>query len=90
VRKYQDQPFALLGVNADPIDEIKEIYKTENITWRSWIQGGVDGPIPTKWNISSWPTIFLIDRNGIIRHKLGVVAPAELDVLIEELMAEVE
>jgi hypothetical protein len=90
VQKYEGQPFTLLGINSDPIDEIKEIYNAENITWRSWIQGGTDGPIPTKWNITSWPTIFLIDHDGIIRHRLGVVSPSELDELIDELMAKVE
>lgn len=90
VEKLSDKPFALLGVNSDPIEEVADIYKAENITWRSWIQGSTLGPIPTKWNITTWPTVFLIDHKGIIRHKLNVTPPGELDKLIDELLAEVE
>lgn len=89
VEKLADEPFALLGVNTDPIEDVKDIYERENITWRSWVQGGTNGPIPTKWNITSWPTIFLIDHEGIIRHRFGVVSPAQLDTSIDELLANV-
>ena len=87
VEKYQGKPFALLGVNTDPLDTVKDIYKQQNITWRSWVAGGTDGRIPATWGIELWPTIFLIDHQGTIRHKFSSITPAKLDQLIEELMS---
>ena len=90
VERYQEKPFALLGVNTDPLADVKNIYEKNKISWRSWVQGSTEGPVPIKWDIQTWPTIFLIDHRGIIRHRLGVVSPHQLDALIEELMSEVE
>ena len=89
VEHYKNQPFALLGVSTDSLDEIKQICEKNKITWRSWAQGSIEGPIPTKWAIETWPTIFLIDHKGIIRHKFNIISPAELDGMIETLMSEV-
>jgi len=64
------KPFALLGVNSDADrDEIRRIVKEKNLTWRSWWDGSTRGPISTQWNIRSWPAIYLIDHEGVIRHK---------------------
>jgi len=90
VEKYQDEPFALLGVNTDALDDVKQIYVDNKINWRSWAQGSTEGPIPTKWNIEAWPTIFLIDHDGIIRHKFNTISPKALDKMIEQLMADVD
>ena len=89
VEKYEDQPFALLGVNTDSLDDIKKIYADNQINWRSWVQGSIDGPVPTKWNIESWPTIFLIDHEGIIRHRFNTISPDALDEMIGALVADV-
>ena len=44
--------------------------KRESITWRSWWDGGnTQGPIATQWNVKGWPTLYILDHNGIIRHK---------------------
>ena len=42
--------------------------KKENITWRSWWEGGLRGPIASQWQIANYPTIFVIDAAGVIRH----------------------
>ena len=70
VKALSDKPFALIGVNSDKDrDAIKEIVKEKNITWRSFWNGkrGIEGPISTKWNVSGWPTIYILDEKGVIR-----------------------
>ena len=71
VTTYKDKPFVILGVNSDrDRAKLKERSKEENITWRSfWDGGSTNGPIATKWNVSGWPTIYLIDHEGVIRFK---------------------
>ncbi len=90
VKRLADKPFAIIGVNSDTDREaLKQTLKDEQITWRSfWNGGSTSGPISTAWNVQSWPTIYVIDANGIIRHK-GVRGD-ELDKAIDGLLAEVQ
>jgi hypothetical protein len=92
VQKLQNKPFALLGVNSDEDrTQLKEVLKTEQITWRSFWAGGTSGPIPTHWQVRGWPTIFLIDKKGVIRHKYeGNPGDAVLDQEIDQLVQEPE
>ncbi len=71
VKKLAKRPFALLGVNSDSsVVELKEIKKNNDITWRSFFDGGgTGGPIATRWGVRGWPTIFVIDHKGVIRHR---------------------
>jgi hypothetical protein len=70
VKRLADEPFALLGVNSDADrDELKTVIKQQEIIWPSWWDGGgVTGPIATKWQIGHWPTIFVLDPDGVIRY----------------------
>ena len=84
-----DKPFALIGVNSDDVlDVARESVKKNDINWRSFWNGedGTMGPIAVKWSVFSWPTVYLIDAKGIIRHKN--LRGAELDEAIMKLMAE--
>ena len=61
VERLKDEPFALVGINTD---NDKEEYFAQaeefGVNWRSSWQGGLDGPIPTKWGVNGYPTLFLI------------------------------
>jgi hypothetical protein len=71
VTKLEGKPFILLGINSDTDREkLKEVLKKEKITWRSYWDGGkVGGPIATRWNVETWPTVYLLDHRGVIRAK---------------------
>ena len=67
----------------------------EEITWRSFWNGeeGTGGPISKKWNISGWPSMYIVDHKGIIRHKSVGSPGAEtvdkwIDALVEAAEAE--
>ncbi len=72
VKELKDQPFALLGINSDK-DKVKlrNRMAEENITWRSFWNGpeGTRGPISNAWDVMGWPTIYILDKNGIIRER---------------------
>ena len=90
----EKKPFALVGVNSDRVlKEAKEKNEDQQITWRSFWCGeqGTQGPIPKKWAIRGWPTLFIIDHKGVIRHKfVGNPGDEKLDELINELVKEAE
>lgn len=70
VARLKDEPFALLGINSDGDRSVlNKILKEQNITWRQGVDGSTSGPLATKWNVQGWPTIFVIDKKGVIRYK---------------------
>jgi hypothetical protein len=69
VKRLKEQPFALLGINSDPADKVKQILADNDITWRQAVEGSTSGPLPKKWNVKSWPTIYILDAKGVIRFK---------------------
>jgi peroxiredoxin len=90
VKRLADKPFVLLGVNSDEQrDEVKKTIEKEQMTWRSWWdEGGTAGPIPTAYDVSHWPTIFVLDHKGVIRYI--DVGDQQLDEAVDTLLAEVE
>jgi hypothetical protein len=93
VKRLEGKPFVLLGVNSDQDRaELKRVLDKEKITWRSfWNGGSTHGRISRRWEISGWPTLFLIDAKGVIRHKhVGSPSDKVLDEEIDKLVAEVE
>jgi hypothetical protein len=93
VKKMEGRAFALVGVNSDKSKaELKQAMAKEQITWRSfWNGGSTSGPISAAWNVTGWPTLYILDHKGIIRH-LYVGSPSGnvLDEAIEKLVREAE
>jgi hypothetical protein len=90
VNRLAEKPFALIGVNSDSDKSaLKPVLAKEQITWRSfWNGGSTDGPISRRWNVSSWPTIYVLDSKGAIRFKN--VRGADLDQAVDTLLAEMK
>ncbi len=88
VKRLEGKPFALLGINSDhDKEQLKEAMKKENITWRSWWDGGsTEGPIAKSWNVHGWPTIYVLDADGVIRFKQ--LREKSLDKAVDSLLEE--
>jgi hypothetical protein len=89
VKRLQDKPFALLGINNDgPAAEVLPKFQKEGITWRNAIEPE-KGSLASQWNVQGYPTLYLVDAQGVIRHHwLGSPGDKELDRCIDELVAE--
>jgi thiol-disulfide isomerase/thioredoxin len=86
-RRLAGKPFAMLSVNADEdLGALRKSVASGEITWRCWWDGGMDGPITTRWGVSAIPEIFVLDRAGVIRKK--DVRGAELEKVVDELIEE--
>ena len=90
VKRLADKPFALLGVNSDRDKmELKKTMEKEQITWRSWWDGGsTGGPIASRWNVHGWPTVYVLDAKGVIRYKN--VREKAMDKAVDQLLKELE
>lgn len=84
VKKLKDKPFTLLGINSDPDRSVlKERFKEEKITWPNICEGS-GGAISKQFNVRMYPTVFVLDHEGIIRHRN--LRDAELDRAVNELI----
>ena len=88
VKDYEDRPFQMISVMGDrKAETVSAAIGAGDITWlTTW--DGESGPIATKWNISSWPTVFIMDHRGVIR-STGSDSKAR-KALIEKLVKQAE
>ena len=96
VERMKGRPFVLIGVNGDnDREKAKAVSAREGVNWRSFWPGGAKQGIPLEWGVYVWPTVYVIDANGVIRDD-GLVYFDEIygrktpDKMIEGLVAEVE
>jgi peroxiredoxin len=85
--RMKGKPFALLGVNAgDELEKARETVEKHEMDWQHvWDRGGTrTSPIQIAYNVQHWPTIFVLDRSGIIRYI--DVHGHELDRAVDELL----
>ena len=90
VERTKGKPFVLIGINSDPPQTVSRIIKDENIAWPTiWEDYRNPASINAQWYVTGWPTVFLIDQQGVIRqHWFGSPGTAIIDQQIQELLKE--
>ncbi len=65
VEEWKDKPFALIGINSDPLEKAKTAVVEKNLTWRSFQNEpeGSSQKISTAWQVQGWPTVLVLDAN---------------------------
>ncbi len=89
INKYKSHKFVMLGVNTDSPERLTAVEKDKKVTWKSWSDGTVGGPIARQWGIETFPTMYLIDHKGTIRMH-GAFDPDTLEQTVDLLVAEAE
>lgn len=66
-----DEPFALIGVNSDPLEKARKAVREKKLNWRSFQNKpeGVERPISKVWRVRAWPTIVVLDQDLVIRYR---------------------
>ena len=86
VARLEGKPFALVSVNTDAdVETLGKSIVSGEITWRCWWDG-TSGPITTRWGVSRFPSIFVLDKSGMIRFK--DVRSDDLDKAVASLLDE--
>jgi peroxiredoxin len=89
IERLKDKPFVLLSVNTDEGKEtLRKSIASGEITWRCWCDGGSEGPISTKWGVQGFPTVYVLDAEGVIRFRN--VRDDRLDKAVETLLEKME
>jgi hypothetical protein len=67
---------------------LNKILKEQGISWRQAAQESTEGPIPKRWNVQGWPTIYVIDATGKIRSR--DLRDEQLEDAVVKLLDEME
>ncbi len=86
--RMRNKPFVLLGVDCgDARKKAARTIESEQMDWPSvWDGGGDVGPIQGKYNISEFPSVYVLDKQGVTR--FINVRGKELDQAVDQLVAE--
>lgn len=78
----------MLGVNAyDDEDTFRKLCAEHGVTWDN-IFDGQEGKAAQSWNVSGFPTTYLIDAEGRIRFR--DVRGKSVAAKVEQLLAEMK
>ncbi len=70
VKHLNGKPFVLIGVNSDSDVTIpQKLVKSGKVTWRSFRDDNNGQKISADWVVQGWPTVVLIDKDGVIRYR---------------------
>jgi peroxiredoxin len=88
--KYARRPFALLGIACDSPERLKEFMKHLPLSWPN-IVDGINGPLYREWHVSGYPTMMLVDHNGVIKERwFDGVNPDEVWIAVERAVRAAE
>lgn len=86
LERMKGKPVVLLGVNSDEtIEEFRKVNEKHQVGWRSWWDSQ-NNLISIAWNVQKWPTLYVIDRKGVIRS--GRLSVRNAEALIDQLLKE--
>jgi peroxiredoxin len=91
VEKYRKEPFAVLGVNSDARGRsgLADIVKEHELNYPSAVDGAELGGLETEYHVTTHPTTFLVNKQGLICQKFeGFVEPGRLTAAVEKLLKE--
>ncbi len=81
-------PGVVKKVKDADLTNLRAILEKNGIEWRQAAQGSTRGPLPRRWNVASWPTIYVLDAKGVIRFKN--LRGEELEDAVVKLIAEID
>jgi hypothetical protein len=86
------RPFALLGVNCDDEKaQARRVLARERIAMRCWWDSRRPGEsISRRWQVDSYPNIFVLDHKGVIRYHFQGLVSRELEAAVQRLLKECE
>ena len=89
VERLKDKPFVLVSISADEEKQaLADFLAKEKMPWTHWWNGS-EGGVIEDWDVRYFPTIYVIDAQGMIRHKdlRGEALEKAVNALLKEAAA---
>lgn len=87
MERYENEPFAIVGVNCrDTEEEYREGVREYGVTWTNAFDG-MEMEIADLWGVRSFPTMHVIDAEGRI-HAMNVRGEDRIARIVDDLLEE--
>jgi peroxiredoxin len=88
LKKYSGRPFSIVAMSGDDdVETVKQHLANHSLPWTHWYNGP-EGGVLDAWNVQAFPTVYLIDATGVIRHRN--IHGDELNKAVEWLVKHAE
>ena len=90
LKKYPREKFDIIEINSDELKNLKKVAektKTDGLTWKLVVDGS-HGPISDNWNVTSWPTFYVLDQKHKIRRRAAGYLGQDLIDWVDKLINE--
>ena len=85
-KKFQDRPFIVIGVNPDPIKELRDLEADGTVPWRNF--SDPSNKLAAQYRVGAWPLVYVLDGERKI-HYAG--APGSFtELTAEALLSEIK
>jgi peroxiredoxin len=82
--KFKGRPFAIVGVNNDPLEKLRSLQAAGTVTWPNF--SDPDNTLAKQYRVGSWPLVYVLDGERKI-HYAG--APGSfVELTAEALLAD--
>ena len=89
VERLKDKPFQLVSISVDEkMETLKDFLAKEKMPWTHW-WAGAESKLVADWDIRGYPTIFVLDAQGVIRYKQAG-AIGDFEKVVDGLLKEME
>ncbi len=87
--RYPRESLVIVEMNSDAFDGLDRVRAKVVADGLNWVlvTDGQQGPIAARWRIVTWPTYFVLDPEGRIRHRVSGNLGPKLIELVDGLMA---
>lgn len=89
LRRFPDN-VVVIEINSDALDSVEKVCEKLAADGLDWtvVADGNQGPISEQWQVTSWPTYFVVDVKGRIRHRVTGNLGNHLITLVQGLLPE--
>ncbi|MCY2961515.1 MAG: hypothetical protein NTY35_15235 [Planctomycetota bacterium] len=90
MKLHENDPFALVGIATDPeLPEYLTKARGAGVTWRNAWAGGTMGTWPVSWGVQRYPTVYVLDAQGVVRFVdvRGEALSRAVQTLLDEMRA---
>ncbi len=84
VKKFQGKPIVILGVNHDPLEQLRSMEAEGTVTWQNF--SDPENKLATEFRVNSWPLVFVLDGQRKIYYAgtHGTFAELTAEALLSE------
>jgi thiol-disulfide isomerase/thioredoxin len=87
--RFKGEDFEILGVDYEhgaTLDQVRKLLKEKNVTWTNADPSSVKDLVQKRWRIMAYPTLMLLDPQGVVIETGGALRGARLVETLERVL----